>query len=99
VVEEDYVSFSFNSGGGDFIGLAAAGEKARVRFGAAALDQANDCQARRFRQALEFLRAFCVIRGVKIERDEQRAFAARRTFKQSRLPLRTRARYPRCPAN
>lgn len=88
VVEENNIGFAFSRGCRNFIRLAAAGEKPWVWFGATALDQANDFQACRFRQALEFLGVFSVIRGIKIERDEQRAFAARGTFKQSELPSR-----------
>jgi hypothetical protein len=86
VVEEHNVGLAFNRGGRDFVRLAFAGEKPRIGLGTAALDQADDFQPGGFRQALEFLGAFCVIRGVKIERDEQRAFAARRTFKQGGIP-------------
>ena len=88
MVKENNVSFAFNSGGCNFICLAAAGKEAWVWLGTAALDQADDFQASRLGKALEFLRAFCVIRGIKIERDEQRAFAARGTFKQGELPLK-----------
>jgi hypothetical protein len=84
VVEQHHFGPAVGHGGGDFVGLAAAGEKARIGPAAPPLDQAGDFQSGRFRQALELLGAFCVIRGVKIERDEQRAFAARWTFKQGK---------------
>jgi hypothetical protein len=82
VVEQHHLGAAFRHRRGDFIGLAAAGEKARIGPAAAAPDQADDIQVGGFRQALEFLSAFRVIRGIEIERDEQRAFAARGTFKQ-----------------
>lgn len=86
VVKEDNVGFACNRGGRDFFRLAFAGEEPRIRLGAAALDQANDFQPSRFRQALEFLGAFGVIRGVKIKGNKQRALAARGTIKQGRAP-------------
>jgi hypothetical protein len=70
----------------DFIGLAAAGKEAWVGPAAPPLDQADDIQPGGLRQAQELLGAFCVIRGIEIERDEQRAFAARGTFKQGEIP-------------
>jgi hypothetical protein len=86
VVEQHRLGFAFSHGGGDFISLAAAGEEARVGPAATTLDQAYDIKPGGLRQALELLSAFCVIRGIEIERDEQRAFAARGTFKQDGLP-------------
>lgn len=86
MIEEHHLGAAVSHGRRDFIGLAAAGEKTRVRPAAPALYQADDFQPGGFRQALEFLGTFCVIRGVEIEGDEQRAFATRRTFKQSELP-------------
>jgi len=86
VVEQHHLGTALCCSRGNFIGLAAAGKKARVGPGTAALDQANAFQPGGLRQTLELLRAFCVIRGVEIERNEQRAFAARGTFKQGELP-------------
>ena len=86
VVKKNNVGFAFNRGCRDFISLAFAGEKPRVGPGTATLDQADDFQPGGFRQALEFLGAFSVIRGVKIKRDKQRTFAARGTFKQGGVP-------------
>jgi hypothetical protein len=100
VIEQHHLGAAFRHGGGDLISLAAAGEKPRVGLCAPALDQAGEFQPGGFRQALEFLRAFCVIRGIEIEGDEQRALATRGTFKQNKLPSGSKTLLlRRCPAN
>jgi hypothetical protein len=90
VIEQHHFCAAFGGSRSDFVGLAAAREKTRIRTAAAALDQAEDVQACRLRQALELLGGFGVIRSVKVEGDEQRAFAARVTFKQGEIPLNDR---------
>lgn len=99
VIEQHDIGAVLCCCGGNLVGLAAAGKKAWIGPTAPALDQSDDIQPGRFGQALEFLGTFCVFRGVEIEGDKQRAFAAGGTFKQSRLPMKARNFRPRRPAS
>jgi hypothetical protein len=86
VIDQHHFGAAVAHCSGDFIRLAATGEKTRVGPAAPAFNETDDVQSGRFRQALKLLGAFCVIRDIEIEGNEQRAFAARRTFKQGDLP-------------
>jgi hypothetical protein len=67
MIEQDNFRFGFRNSGGDFIRLAAAGEKSGIGFGASSPDQPANYQASGFRQTLKLLGAFRIVGRIEIE--------------------------------